>query len=240
MVLSYVPHSCVQFLAAQQSAHQLNAITAAKQLGKTGDLPIRSEGGVGVFGHSTGGMTTIKITNKDDVAKYGIGAAMGYNPDGPAEDLIKKDHVNFGDIEPSLPMFLVTGTRDIIEPRGSTQDDTDAILKANPKQALLVAELNGEGHLDNINIPIVHPAPLKAVPYIIAFFGHTLMRSSAQCTEKYKNLMGDQLKTNSPRYYKNQLFGTESPLVDAPLVDLPDDLVFELAKGSGLQETVHV
>merc|ERR1712151_1451417 len=131
-----------------------------------------------------------------------------YNGDGPAESLEKSDNVSFALIEPSLPMFLVTGSSDNIEPTGSSQSNCDAILKANPKQPLLIAEIDGEGHLDSIDIPLVHPAPLKAVPYIIAFLSYTLT-PSPPCTASYEKTMGTELQSHSSKYYNNQLFGTE-------------------------------
>lgn len=192
----------------QQHIHQLNAITAAKTLGSREVLPVRSEGTVGVVGHSTGGMTTLKCAAKDAVSKFGIGSAVTYNGDGPPQSLVH-DKVSFEEIESTLPMLLVTGSSDIFEPTGSTQANGDAILKANPKQPLLVAEIDGEGHLDSIDIPLAHRAPLKAAPYIIAFFGHTLTPLS-QCTAKYEEVLGVQLKEHSSKYYKNLLFSAEA------------------------------
>lgn len=205
------PLMCAIPCREEQHIHQLNAIIAAKDLGEKGVLPVRTNGTVGAIGHSTGGMTTLKCAAKDMVSKYGIGSAVAYNGDGPPSWL-EKDHVNFTDIEETLPMFLVTGSADSIEKEGSTQANGDAILKANPKQPLLVAEIDGEGHLDSITIPVIHKAPLRAAKYIIAFFGHTLT-PSPQCILQYQNTMGKELKGASSKYYKNNLFGMPSTQV---------------------------
>lgn len=197
------PVMCLIACRERQHVHQLHAITAAKALGKKGVLPVRSEFQVGILGHSTGGMTTLKCAARGSVSEYGIGAAVVYNGDGPPGWIGRFDHVNFTDIEESLPIFMVTGTKDIIEPRNSTRKNSDAVLEANPTQPLIVAEIDGEGHLDSVNIPVAHPAPMKAVPFIISFLGYTLT-TSAECTTKYKTMLGAQLKDHS-RYWLNQL-----------------------------------
>merc|ERR1712070_698947 len=101
------------------------------------------------------------------------GAAVMYNGDG-GKELKPSDDVRFVDIDETLPMFMVTGNADDIEPKGSTANNHDLVLAANPEQPLLTAMIDKEGHLDPSNVPIFYHAPLRAVPYIIAFFGHTL------------------------------------------------------------------
>jgi hypothetical protein len=196
------PLSCLIQCREHQHIHQMNAIVAAKRLGQRGVLPVRLDAKVGVLGHSTGGMTTLKCADKDNVAKYDIGAAVVYNGDGPPSWIARMDHVNFTNIQPSLPIFMVTGTGDHIEPRGSTRKNTDAILKANPGQPLLMAEIDGEGHLDCLNFPIVHPAPLKALPYIIAFLGHAL-EPSEDCAAEYNHTLGGQLQMHASTIYNH-------------------------------------
>merc|ERR1719506_2733739 len=65
------PLMCPLFCREKQHIHQLHAITAAKELGSKGVLPVRPEGEVGIVGHSTGGMTTLKCAATDNVLKYG-------------------------------------------------------------------------------------------------------------------------------------------------------------------------
>lgn len=198
------PISC----RATQHEQQLNAITAAKALGESGVLPVRAEGAVGVVGHSTGGMTTFRCAYKNNTAAYGVGAAVAYNGDGGSE--IAKDNIRFEDIDSALPMFLVSGNKDIIEPKGSTVSNHDAILQVNPSQPLLVALIDGEGHLDPIDI--VRPAPLLAASYISAFFGYTLAPSD-ECSPAYQSTLGEQLQGASSGYYDNKLFTSAGLLV---------------------------
>jgi hypothetical protein len=204
------PTQCPYSCRPTQHTHQLHAIDAGKELAAKGTLPIRLDGLVGVAGHSTGGMTTLRCSYAENVEHYGIGAAFMYNGDGGSE--IEGDNITFDAISPELPMFLVTGTKDIIEPKGSTKDNQDRILATNPKQPLLTAMIDGEGHLDPNDVPIVHPAPLRSVPYFIAFFGRELLPSS-ECLAEYEDALGPQLQAVSPSLYFNQLFGQSGMLV---------------------------
>lgn len=201
------PKLCPISCRNEQATHQLNALVAAQALGTQGKLPIRSGGLVGVVGHSTGGMTTLKCAAEDAVAAHGIGAAMVYNGDGGTE-LLPSDNVSFDSIDETLPMFMVTGSADVIEPKGSTQSNHDLILTAKPGQRLLTAMIDKEGHLDPNDVPLVHKAKLRAVPYIIAFFGYTL-EPSQNCSATYENVLGPQLQSMSSGYYDNRLFSAE-------------------------------
>lgn len=152
-------------------------------------------------------MTTLRCSYGENVDHYGIGAAFFYNGDGGKE--IANDNITFEAISPKLPMFLVTGTDDIIEPKGSTKDNQDKILANNPQQPILTAMIDKEGHLDPNDIPIIHPAPLRAVPYFIAFFGRQLSPSE-ECAADYESTLGEQLQAESPSLYFNQLFSKEA------------------------------
>merc|ERR1712224_198955 len=101
-----------------------------------------------------GGMTTLKNSERGAVSAHGIGAAVLYNGDG-GKSLPASDDVRFEDIDETLPMFLVTGSADIIEPKGSTESNHDLILAANPGQRLLTAMIDKERHLDPIDVAFV-------------------------------------------------------------------------------------
>lgn len=197
------PLACMVSCRDEQHLHHLRAITAAIDLGAEGVLPIRESGAVGVIGHSTGGMTTLRCSYRENVAAYGIGAAMALNGDGAA--LIADDDIRFRDIDPALPMFLVAGDKDIVEPKNATESNHDLILAANPGQPLLAAKLRGQGHYDANDITFLHPAPQLASPFIVAFFSHALAPRDA-CTSGYAATLGDQLRAAAPDYYDNRLW----------------------------------
>eukprot|EP00591_Stephanopyxis_turris_P002523 CAMPEP_0195516466 /NCGR_PEP_ID=MMETSP0794_2-20130614/7185_1 /TAXON_ID=515487 /ORGANISM="Stephanopyxis turris, Strain CCMP 815" /LENGTH=299 /DNA_ID=CAMNT_0040645065 /DNA_START=101 /DNA_END=1000 /DNA_ORIENTATION=- len=191
---------------AEQHIHQLDAITAGKALGNTGVLPVRRDGGVGVIGHSTGGMTTLKCSTSENVNQYNIAASVMYNGDGG--DIIKNDNVKFEDVDPNLPLFFVTGTADFIEKKGSTEANVNAILDVNPVQPLLAANITGEGHLDPIQLSFFRKAPLLALPFIVAFLCFTL-EPSEECNLESKVILGSKLQYVSEQWYIEQLFVNE-------------------------------
>lgn len=197
------PTMCFYHCRAVQHIHQQRAIVAAKALGTSGVLPVRREGPVGVAGHSTGGMATLRSSYRDAVAELNIGAAVAYNGDGGAE--LANDNITFDLIDPLLPMFLITGTADWIEPKDSTQNNSARILRANPEQPLLGASITYEGHLDPNWATFLHPAPLRAVPFVIAFLGYTLTPPDA-CSQSYQEVLDGRLRGAAPAWYENHLF----------------------------------
>lgn len=176
-----------------QYLFQLDAIKTAKN---NKGLPIDLEAKVGIIGHSTGGMTTLKCAYKDYVDAYSIGAAVVVNGDGPPEYNLANDNVSFEDIDPSLPMFLITGTKDKEEPQNSTERNAADILKHHPSQPLLVANIDGEDHSDLL--PFVFDGlKSKSMEYIIAYFWAVLKKSS-DCNDTLLS----KLKNASPTYYE--------------------------------------
>jgi hypothetical protein len=203
---------------------QATVFEIAKALASNGSLPIRQEGPMGIMGHSTGGMTTMKNSYKDVVARYNIGAAVMYNGDG-GWWLQHGDDMRWKDIEPTLPMLFIAGTHDGIEPKDAMPTNYHAILAANPTQPILAAMIATENHFDSVG----QHAKLLGGPAVVAFLSYKL-KSNDACNEAYKSVLGDQLAAISPTYYDNRLFNMSGPTVhhnwdicEEQLIPLPLD-----------------
>lgn len=172
-------------------------------------LPIRKNGDVGIIGHSAGGISTLLAAYKDVVLENSIGSAVLYDGDGAsyANQNYAGVSLSLEEIDSLLPLFLPASTTPetfgaIPQCKDHTIPNAQHLLKSD--QPLIAACINQMDHLDNFDT-FFRQAPLIAVPYIVAFFGYTLDPSEV-CTDSYEEILGAQLRTNSPQHYINNLF----------------------------------
>lgn len=90
-----------------------------------------------------------------------------------------------------------------------TKPTADTLAKNDPGRPLLVACITNMDHQDSVISLLRWKPTLLAVPYIAAFFGHTLDPSN-QCVAEYKAILNEQLEQASASYYhkSTSLFGT--------------------------------
>jgi dienelactone hydrolase len=205
------------------------ALTAAKLLGATGMLPIQEHGPVGIMGHSTGGMTTMKNAYKKVVSKHGIKVAVMYNGDG-GQRWLKNDNMKWSEIEPTLPLLFIAGTNDGIEPKEAMPTNVANILAANPTQPYIAAMIAGENHFDSVGHDL--NARLRGGSAAVAFLSMMLKPNDA-CNEDYKSVLGDQLAAISPTYYDNTVFDISGPTVLNHNWDICHEQLIRLPQDAG-------
>jgi hypothetical protein len=197
------PEHCWFDCLDKMDIYQLNAITSGKYYGERGELPVRREGTVGLLGHSSGGVSTLRSCYPEDVSNYNIGAAMTYDGTGAAyANERKKADLDLASVDPSIPLFLAAADEDHIWDH--TIKNAETLLSTNPNRSLLVAGIDGMRHNDMRTWFFHWHQTLKAVPYIITFFTYTL-KPSEGCCEESKNVLGMQLELDSTNYYDDHL-----------------------------------
>ena len=225
------PVHCAMDCLSVMHLHQLNAFTAAKEHADRGNLPVRREGGVGLIGYSSGGVSTLMCCYSEYVSNYSIGLAMTYDSTGAAYANENMDaNLNLETIDSSLRLFMTAADGLLSETIWDhTIKNAETLLSTNPNQPLLVASIDGVCHSDPASDSTsnpVHAAPLVAVSYVIAFFTNILKcpELSEGCCEESKRLLEEQLRSVSPTYYYNNLFRV-SPSSETPATTSEDGCI---------------
>lgn len=165
-------------------------------------LPINEQSDVGVFGHSSGALSSLMSAYEDTAETYSIGAVMTY--DGAS--INPRLDPDLDDLSPTVPIFMAASTvhKLGIPPQCNSfaKPTSEEIWDVNPNQPLLVACIKGMDHKDNVYDVFRWISPNKAVRYAAAFFGYTLDPTS-DCNQDYETTLGEQLEGASSHYINN-------------------------------------